>query len=61
MFSEGKVAKMCKLFEFSDVFVKAFSLFKTSEFSLHIFYGVGIGEGSVEVCFKELPVMLISI
>ena len=61
MFRERKVAKTRKLFELGNVFVKAFSLLEISQFSLRIFCSVGVGKGSAEFRFEELPMRFISV
>ena len=61
MFGERKVAEARKLFELGNVFVEAFSLLEISQFSLRILRCIGVGEGSAELCFEELPVLFISV
>lgn len=61
IFSEGEVAEVRKLLELSNVLIEAFSLFETLQFPLCIFNCVGVGEGSAEFCFKELPVAFIGV
>ena len=61
MFGKREIAKARKLFELSDIFIKAFSLLEVSQFSLCIFRCIGIGKGSAEICFKELPMSFVGV
>jgi hypothetical protein len=52
MFSEWQGSKLCQLFESGNVLIKAFSLSELCQLHLCIFGGIGIGESSLEICFK---------
>ena len=61
MFGKREVTEARKLFELGNVFVKTFSLFEISQFSLRIFRCIGIGKGIAKLRFEELPMLFVSV